>query len=55
VMKGRQIMKPYKTVLRAKVGAEINRRLVLRKGVTEEEWKELRPVCALTCCFMWRR
>ncbi|KAJ7862904.1 cytochrome P450, partial [Mycena olivaceomarginata] len=43
VMKGRQIMKPYKTVLRAKVGAEINRRLVLRKGVTEEEWKELRP------------
>lgn len=44
-MKGKQIMKPYKKVLRAKVGAEINRRLVLRKSVTDEQWKEIRPVC----------
>ncbi|KAJ7750451.1 cytochrome P450 [Mycena maculata] len=43
VMKVRQVMKPYKTVLRAKVGAEINRRMALRQTVTEQQWKEIRP------------
>ncbi|KAJ7621202.1 cytochrome P450 [Roridomyces roridus] len=43
VMNYKQVMKPYKTVLRAKLGAEINRRLQLRKSVDEEQWKEIRP------------
>ncbi|KAJ6490465.1 cytochrome P450 [Mycena vulgaris] len=43
VMKVKQVMKPYKTVLRAKVGAEINRRIVMRQRVTEQQWKEIRP------------
>jgi hypothetical protein len=43
-MKYKDVMGPYKKVLREKLKEEINRRIKLRQSLSDDEWAEVRSV-----------